>query len=89
MRCGLARGAQLVVLDLRAKGKMVCAIDLTRELRMPFEIDAQGLVEPEQLRDLPVTDLVEFVNPPQFQYALSVFPVAALCNVPCIVGMWA
>lgn len=89
MRSGLARGAQLMVLDLRAKGKNVSAIDLTRALRMPIEFDAPGVVEPEQLRDLRVTDLVVHVNPPQFQNALSAFPLAALRNVPCIVGMWA
>jgi glycosyltransferase involved in cell wall biosynthesis len=65
-RCGLQRGASLMVKEFRARGYDVHAIDLSRRLGTPLNWSFPDAVEPGGADRLPVTDVIVHLNPPQF-----------------------
>ncbi len=87
-RCGLQRGAELMVRHMRAQGIVTYAVDLSRALGAPITLDPAGLLEPVDLGDLSVTDLIIHLNPPPFMEALRLFAGAATADA-AIVGYWA
>jgi len=87
-RCGLQRGAALMVADLRAKGHVVVAIDLSRVLHHRLTLDPPDLLDPSDTAELGLTDLIIHINPPLFLDARAKFPNAVV-EAACIVGYWA
>jgi glycosyltransferase involved in cell wall biosynthesis len=86
-RCGLQRGAILMVKDLRARGFDVHALDLSRSLGTPIDSSFPGAVELDRSDPLDATDLMVHVNPTQFMDALRELRkvVPASSNV---IGCW-
>ncbi len=87
--CGLQRGADLMVRDLRAQGRAVLAIDLTEALNVTtnMPLDA-SCAAPDDLLAFHPTDVVIHLNPPMFARGLALLPPTALSQA-CIVGYWA
>lgn len=77
-----------MVQHMRSKGVVVYAIDISRSLHMPRTLEPAGLLEPEDLRYLTVTDLVIHMNPPRFINALRAFNESAIRDA-AIIGYWA
>ena len=69
-RCGLQRGAVLMVKEFRARGFGVQAIDLSRTLAMPLNSSFPDVIEPGRAGRLDVTDLIVHLNPTQFMEGL-------------------
>jgi glycosyltransferase involved in cell wall biosynthesis len=86
-RCGLRRGAELLVRDFEARCSEVIPIELSEALHKPIDSTFPNLRKPRELVDCGVTDLVVHVNPPDFMEALDQFSPAALDNAS-IVGYW-
>jgi glycosyltransferase involved in cell wall biosynthesis len=86
-RCGLQRGAILMVKDLRARGFDVHALDLSRSLGTPIDSSFPDAVELGRSGRLDATDLMVHVNPTQFMDALRELRkvVSASSNV---IGCW-
>jgi glycosyltransferase involved in cell wall biosynthesis len=72
---------------MRAKGVATYAVDISRSLHAPLTCGPAGLLEPEDLCDLSVTDLVIHMNPPIFVEALRRFNESDLHDVS-VVGYW-
>ncbi len=87
-RCGLQRGAELMVLDLQARGVDVLAIDLAPGLNTPLDLQTTATADLDQLARFRPTDLIVHLNPPEYASALALFPPAALQGVT-LVGYWA
>jgi glycosyltransferase involved in cell wall biosynthesis len=77
-----------MVRDMRAKGVAVYPVDISRSLHTPRTLDPAGLLEPEDLRDLTVTDLIIHMNPPLFINALRAFNESDIRDA-AIIGYWA
>jgi len=86
-RCGLQRGAALMVKEFRARGFDVQAIDLSRTLGMPLDASFPDAIEPARRRRLGVTDLIVHLNPTQFMEGLRALRklVPGSSNV---IGFW-
>jgi glycosyltransferase involved in cell wall biosynthesis len=88
VRSGLQRGADLMVLDLRARGIDVLPFDLTAALKEPANRDTDETSDPAQLLAFRPTDVVIHINPPLFARAITVLPVPLLAGTT-VVGYWA
>ena len=86
-RCGLQRGADLMVRDLRAQDVDVMAFDLTPLLNIPSNIETDATHDVARLLAWQPTDIVFHVNPPLFARALSLLP-AGLVAQAAIIGFW-
>ena len=87
--CGLQRGADLMVRDLRAQGRAVLAIDLTEALNVTTNSPlASGCAAPDDLLAFRPTDVVIHLNPPMFARGLALLPHAAVSQTS-IIGYWA
>src|SRR5579875_59029 len=72
-RCGLQRGARLMLRDLRHRGYVAHAIDLSQSLGARLHLDEGGLLLPSDVDELGLTDLLIHCNPPLFAHAVSRF----------------
>jgi glycosyltransferase involved in cell wall biosynthesis len=86
-RCGLRRGAELLVRDFEARCSEVIPVDLSETLGRPIDSTFPNLRKPHEIVDCGVTDLVIHVNPPEFMHALSQFSPASL-NKTSVIGYW-
>ncbi len=87
--CGLQRGADLMVQDLRAQGRAVLAVDLTQALNVTTSSPLDpGCAAPDDLLAFHPTDVVIHLNPPMFARGLALLPHAALSQA-AIIGYWA
>jgi glycosyltransferase involved in cell wall biosynthesis len=86
-RCGLRRGAELLVRDFEIRFPEVIAVDLSEALHKPLDSTFPNLRKPHEVADCGITDLVIHVNPPEFIDALNQFSPAALKEVS-IIGYW-
>jgi len=86
-RCGLRRGAELLVRDFEARCSEVIPVDLSEALGRPIDSTFPNLRKPQEIADFGITDLVLHVNPPEFMHALNQFSSASLSDVS-IVGYW-
>jgi glycosyltransferase involved in cell wall biosynthesis len=86
-RCGLQRGAWLMVLDLRARGIEVLALDLTRAIDFDPDLPTQATTDIAALEAWQPTDLVIHLNPPLFARAMKLLPPAILAGA-CVIGYW-
>ncbi len=87
-RCGLQRGAKLMLIDLVRRGYMARAVDLSAPLAHSLDEPDAGLILPVDLERLPVSDLIIHVNPPLFASAMASFPESVLKRTR-IVAYWA
>ena len=69
-RCGLRRGAELLVRDFQIRFPEVIAVDLSEALHKPIDSTFPNLRKPHEVAALGITDLVIHVNPPEFMDAL-------------------
>jgi len=65
-RCGLQRGAILMVKEFQARGFEVHAVDLSPDLRKPIDSSFPEATVPARLGQLPVTDVIVHLNPTDF-----------------------
>jgi glycosyltransferase involved in cell wall biosynthesis len=86
-RCGLKRGAELLVRDFEARCSEVIAVELSEALNRPIDSTFPNLRKPHEIVASGITDLVIHVNPPEFMDALNQFS-PALLNEVAIVGYW-
>jgi glycosyltransferase involved in cell wall biosynthesis len=86
-RCGLRRGAELLVRDFEIRFPEIIAVDLSEALHKPIDSTFPNLRKPQEIAAFGITDLVIHVNPPEFMDALNQFSPAAL-NGASIVGYW-
>src|SRR6266436_156377 len=86
-RCGLKRGAELLVRDFEARCSEVIAVELSEALNRPIDSTFPNLRKPHEIVGSGITDLVIHVNPPEFMDALNQFS-PALLNEVAIVGYW-
>jgi glycosyltransferase involved in cell wall biosynthesis len=86
-RCGLRRGAELLMRDFEARGSEVIAVELSEALRRPIDSMFPNLRKPHEIADCGVTDLIIHVNPPEFMDALNQFSPTTLNNAS-VVGYW-
>ena len=86
-RCGLQRGAELMVLDLRARGAEVLAFDFTAALGIVPNMEAPATADMAQVAAWQPTDLVIHLNPPLFARVLALFPPALVTGCT-VVGYW-
>ncbi len=87
-RCGLQRGAELMVLDLRARGVAVLELDLTPGLAIVSNHPTTAGADLSVLAAWRAGELVVHVNPPDFARAMALFDPQALGGV-AVVGYWA
>jgi glycosyltransferase involved in cell wall biosynthesis len=88
VRCGLQRGAQLMVLELRARNVEVMAFDITRALNTDPNQTTTAETSIARLVAWRPTDVIIHINPPEFARALMLFPQNFLSDT-CIVAYWA
>ncbi|WP_147306362.1 glycosyltransferase family 4 protein [Methylovirgula sp. 4M-Z18] len=86
-RCGLQRGAELMVRDMREKGIFVYVVDLSNALQIPINLPPGNLLEPTDLDAAGVSDLIIHLNPPLFTRALTLFDESVLSKVT-VIGNW-
>jgi glycosyltransferase involved in cell wall biosynthesis len=86
-RCGLQRGAELMVRDLQSRGVEVLAFDFTEALDIRPNIAPIGTSDLARLAAWQPTDLIIHLNPPQFGRVLALFPAALLSSVT-VVAYW-
>ncbi len=87
-RCGLQRGAELMVLDLRARGVEVLELDLTPGLAITSNLHTTAGSDLSVLAAWKAGEVVVHINPPDFARALALFDPQALEGV-AVVGYWA
>ncbi|MGI4977817.1 MAG: hypothetical protein ACRYG6_12825 [Janthinobacterium lividum] len=87
-RCGLQRGAELMVLDLRARGVAVLELDLAPGLAIASDIATTAGADLSALAAWGAGEVVVHINPPDFARAMALFDPAALEDV-AVVGYWA
>lgn len=87
-RCGLQRGAELMVLDLRARGVAVLELDLTPGLAIASNIETTAGADLSVLAAWGADEVVVHINPPDFARAVALFDPEALEDV-AVVGYWA
>ena len=86
-RCGLQRGAILMVKDFQARGFEVHAIDLSSALGWARDAPFPEALAPDRLAGLRSTDLIIHVNPDRFVDALRALP-RSLRRGSNIIGYW-
>ncbi len=86
-RSGLQRGADLMVMDLRASGREVLKVDVGPALNLAVNRRTDATQNAASLLDWRPTDVVVHLNPPLFARALAHLPAAAL-SPATIVGYW-
>ncbi len=86
-RCGLQRGADLMVLDLRANGVEVLAFDFTAALDVTVNIGTTATSDVARVLAWQPTDLIIHMNPPLFARVLALFPTAFL-SATTVIGYW-
>jgi glycosyltransferase involved in cell wall biosynthesis len=87
-RCGLKRGAELIVRDFETRFPEVLPVELSEALHKPIDSTFPNLRKPDEIAGSGITDLVIHINPPEFMNALDQFGPGTLKEV-CIVGYWA
>lgn len=87
-RCGLQRGAELMVLDLRARGVAVLELDLAPGLAIGSDLQTMAGADLSVLAAWRASELVVHINPPDFARALALFDPEALETL-AVVGYWA
>jgi glycosyltransferase involved in cell wall biosynthesis len=87
-RCGLQRGAKLMLADLHRRGYSAWAVDLSAPLLHPLDEHSAGLLIPADLDQLPISDLLIHLNPPLFANAVGCFS-QSLRDRARITGYWA
>ncbi len=88
VRSGLQRGADLMVLDLRARGIEVLAFDLTAALKEPANLQTDATGDFNALIAFQPTDIVIHINPPLFARAITLLP-ERLRGSAVLIGYWA
>ncbi len=88
VRSGLQRGAELMVLDLQARGTDVLAFDLTAALKEPADLQTSATGDFDALIAFRPTDIVIHINPPLFARAITLLP-EKLRNSTVLIGYWA
>jgi glycosyltransferase involved in cell wall biosynthesis len=88
VRSGLQRGADLMVLDLQARGVDVLAFDLTPALKEPANLPTLATSDFAALVAFRPTDIVIHINPPLFARAVTVLP-EKLRSSAVLIGYWA
>ena len=73
VRCGLQRGADLMVRDLQQRRVDVLPFDFTKALDFTPNIDTSATSDPAELAAWQPTDFVVHMNPPLFARALAAF----------------
>lgn len=87
-RCGLQRGAELMVLDLRARGVAVLELDLAPGLAIASDLQTAAEADLSVLAAWEASEVVVHVNPPDFARAMALFDPQALESV-AVVAYWA
>ena len=87
-RCGLQRGAELMVLDLRARGVAVLELDLAPGLSITSNIQTMAVADLSVLAAWDASEVVVHINPPDFARAMALFDPRALESV-AVIGYWA
>ncbi len=87
-RCGLQRGAELMRLDLQARGVETLALDLSGRFRLPATAATEATAELSALDAWAPTDLVIHLNPPDYLHAVCLFPPEILAAATKI-AYWA
>ena len=87
-RCGLQRGAKLMLIDLNRRGYSARAVDLSAAFHFRLDESGVGLLVPEDLDQLPVSDLIIHCNPPLFAAAVECFS-ATVRERTRIIAYWA
>ncbi len=87
-RCGLQRGAELMVLDLRARGVAVLELDLAPGLAIASDLQTAAEADLSVLAAWGASEVVVHVNPPDFARAMALFDPQALESV-AVVAYWA
>ncbi len=87
-RCGLQRGAELMRLDLQARGIETLALDLSHHLGLPATTPTEATGDLAALEAWAPTDLVIHLNPPEYLSGLCLFPPPLLARVTKI-AYWA
>ena len=87
-RCGLQRGAELMVLDLRARGVTVLELDLAPGLAIASNLLTSAGADLSVLAAWAPSELVVHINPPDFARAVALFDPASLGSV-AVIGYWA
>jgi hypothetical protein len=88
LRCGLQRGAELMLLDLAAEGRENFAFDFTTLLNEMPNLPNAGSSDWQALADFAPTDIVIHINPPLFARAITLMP-ARLRHDATLIGYWA
>ena len=86
-RCGIGRGARLMVEDLRARRIDVIPVDVTHRLGDPVGLTAPDSIAPSALVDYRPTDVIIHYNPPKFASALALLAPAVLRSAS-VVAYW-
>lgn len=87
-RCGLQRGAELMVLDLRARGVEVLELDLAPGLAIASNIATTAGADLSVLGAWGAGEVVVHINPPDFARAVALFDPEVLQRV-AVIGYWA
>jgi len=87
-RCGLQRGAELMVLDLRARGVAVLELDLAPGLAIASNLQTTAGADLSVLAAWGASEVVVHINPPDFARAMALFDPDALETV-AVVAYWA
>lgn len=87
-RCGLQRGAELMVLDLRARGVAVLALDLAPGLAIASDLETPAGADLSVLAAWGGSEVVVHINPPDFARAMALFDPDALRDV-AVIAYWA
>lgn len=87
-RCGLQRGAELMRLDLQARGVETLALDLSCRFRLPSNVATEATAELSALDDWAPSDLIIHLNPPDYLHAVCLFPPETLETVTKV-AYWA
>ena len=87
-RCGLQRGAELMVLDLRARGVAVLELDLTPGMAITSNLQTTAEADLSVLAAWEASEVVVHINPPDFATAVALFDPKTLESV-AVIGYWA
>lgn len=87
-RCGLQRGAELMRLDLQARGVETLALDLSRRFRLPSNVATEATSDLSALDTWAPSDLIIHLNPPDYLRAICLFPPEILAAVTKV-AYWA
>jgi glycosyltransferase involved in cell wall biosynthesis len=88
LRSGLQRGAELMLLDLAARGIETFAFDFTRLLNEVPNLPERGSLDWSALAAFAPSDIVIHINPPLFSRAITLCP-GRLRQGATLIGYWA